>query len=44
MRIGVIMRRPRAAQATPMTDAIPQLVADGASVELLHASESPIDL
>ena len=44
MRIGVIMRRPRAAHATPMTDAIAQLAADGASVELLHPSESPIDL
>src|SRR5437762_10293732 len=44
MRIGVIMRRPRAAHATPMTDAIAQLAAGDATVELLHPSESPIDL
>src|SRR5256885_9411036 len=44
MRFGVLMRRPRGAHATPMTDAIAQLAADGASVELLHPSESPIDL
>ena len=44
MRIGVIMRRQSAASATPMTDAIAQLAAGGATVELLHPSESPIDL
>src|SRR5438105_13230189 len=44
MRIGVLMRRQSAASATPMTDAIAQLAASGATVELLHPNEQPIDL
>jgi len=44
MRIGVIMRRQPRASATPMTEAIAQLAAGGATVELLHPSERPFDL
>lgn len=44
MRIGVIMRRRSPTHRTPMTDAIAQLQAGGATVDLIHPNEQPIEL